>query len=69
MSPTARHARENGLPVVTLSGFAPDIPLRALGDVNLWVDSKAYNLVECIHRIWLTAVCDLIIGRAEYAVC
>jgi D-sedoheptulose 7-phosphate isomerase len=64
----ARFAKEAGLSVVTLSGFAPDNPLRALGDINFWVESKAYNLVECIHMIWLTAICDMIIGKAEYTV-
>jgi len=64
----ARSAKESGIKVVTLSGFAPDNPLRALGDVNLWVDSRAYNVIECVHMIWLTAICDMVIGRAEYAV-
>jgi len=52
--------------VITLSGFEPDNPLRQLGDVNLWVDSKAYNFVENIHQIWLMAIVDLIIGSREY---
>lgn len=64
----AQTAREKGISVVTFSGFAPDNPLRAMGDINFWVDSKAYNIVECVHMIWLTAICDLIIGRAEYPV-
>lgn len=64
----ARFAAANGLKVITLSGFAADNPLRALGDVNLWVESRAYNIIECTHMIWLTAICDLIIGSAEYPV-
>ena len=52
--------------VVTLSGFAKDNPLRQLGDVNLWVDSRAYNFVENIHQVWLLAIVDLIIGKREY---
>jgi|TARA_B100001971_G_C18194236_1_gene540473 D-sedoheptulose 7-phosphate isomerase len=52
--------------VITLSGFEPDNPLRQLGDVNLWVDSKAYNFVENIHQIWLMAIVDLILGSREY---
>ena len=52
--------------VVTLSGFELDNPLRQLGDINLWVDSKAYNFVENIHQIWLLAIVDLIIGKSEY---
>ena len=53
--------------VVTLSGFAEDNPLHQLGDINLWIDSKAYNFVENIHQIWLLAIVDLIIGDREYS--
>ena len=53
--------------VVTLSGFAEDNPLRKLGDINLWINSKAYNFVENIHQVWLLAVVDMIIGKAEYS--
>ena len=52
--------------VVTLSGFANDNPLRKLGDINLWLDSKAYNYVENIHQVWLLSIVDLIIGKREY---
>lgn len=52
--------------VVTLSGFDKDNPLCQLGDINLWVDSRAYNFVENIHQVWLLAIVDLIIGKAEY---
>jgi D-sedoheptulose 7-phosphate isomerase len=64
----AEFAKQRGVPLVTFTGFAPDNPLKRLGDLNFWVDSRAYNLIECVHMIWLTAVVDLIIGRAEYAV-
>ena len=53
--------------VVTLSGFAQDNPLNQLGDINLWVDSKAYNFVENIHQIWLLMIVDLVIGKREYS--
>ncbi len=53
--------------VVTLSGFADNNPLNQLGDINLWVDSKAYNFVENIHQIWLLIIVDLIIGKKEYS--
>ena len=62
----ARYARERGLKLVTFTGLAPDNPLRALGELNFWVDSRAYNVIEMTHHIWLLAVCDLIIGSAEY---
>ena len=53
--------------VVTLSGFAEDNPLRQLGDLNLWINSRAYNFVENIHQVWLLAIVDLIIGSREYS--
>ena len=53
--------------VVTLSGFAKDNPLSQLGDINLWLDSKAYNFVESVHQIWLLAITDLVIGKREYS--
>lgn len=62
----ALYAAARGLAVVTFTGFSSDNPLRALGRLNYWVDSRAYNVVEMTHQIWLLAVCDLIIGAAEY---
>ena len=56
----AQAAVERGLTVVTMTGFAPDNPLRQLGALNLWVDSAVYNIVESTHQLWLLAVCDLI---------
>ena len=52
--------------VITFSGFDAGNPLCQLGDINLWVDSKAYNFVENIHQVWLLAIVDLIIGKREY---
>ncbi len=54
----ARKAKEMGLKVVTLSGFSKDNLLKKLGDVNLWVDSNEYNIVETVHQTWLLAVVD-----------
>ena len=53
--------------VVTFSGFAEDNSLCQLGDINLWVNSRAYNFVENIHQIWLLCIVDLIIGNREYS--
>lgn len=59
-------ARAMKLDVITLSGMKADNPLLSLGDVNFWVDSRSYNIVETTHQFWMMAVIDLIIGRAEY---
>jgi len=53
--------------VITFTGFESDNPLRNSGDINLWVDSKAYNYVENTHQIWLLGIVDLIIGNKEYS--
>jgi D-sedoheptulose 7-phosphate isomerase len=54
-------ARLMGLPVITLSGFGGDNPLRELGDINFWCDSKQYNIVEMTHHVWLLAITDYVI--------
>ena len=64
----AQRAKEAGLKVVTFSGRSPENSLKALGDVNFWVDSNAYNIVECIHMMWITTVIDSVIGKSEYEV-
>jgi D-sedoheptulose 7-phosphate isomerase len=57
----AEKARNIGLSVITVSGFLQDNPLRKLGDLNLWVDSSEYNIVEMTHHIWLVAIIDYLI--------
>ena len=54
-------ANEMGLSVITVSGFLTDNPLRKLGDLNLWVDSSEYNIVEMTHHVWLVAIIDYLI--------
>jgi len=61
----ASYAKQNGFPLVTLSGFDSDNPLRSLGDINLWVDSKSYNIVEMTHHIWLLSIVDYVISEAN----
>ena len=59
----AKQAKEMKLPIVTLSGFRSDNPLRSKGDVNLWVDSTAYNIVEMTHHVWLLSMIDYLIEQ------
>tara|TARA_B110000967_G_C18843271_1_gene540565 strand:+ start:748 stop:1314 length:567 start_codon:yes stop_codon:yes gene_type:complete len=53
--------------IITLSGMQPNNPLRLMGDINLWLESDAYNQIENIHQFWLLAVVDLIIGKSVYS--
>ena len=54
----AEKAKNMGLSVITVSGFLSDNILRKLGDLNLWVDSSEYNIVEMSHHVWLVAIID-----------
>ena len=57
----ARTAKSLGLNIVTFSGFDSENPLRNLGDVNFWVDSNEYNIIEMTHQIWVLSIIDYII--------
>jgi len=65
----ARYANHNGINVITFTGFESNNPLKTAGDINFWLDCRAYNMIEGIHQLWLLAICDLIIGKTEYSVC
>ncbi len=58
----AQRAKSLGVGLITLSGFHSDNPLRQLGDLNLWVDSTDFNIVETAHQAWLLAVVDYLIS-------
>lgn len=54
----AKQAKKLGMPVVTLTGFLADNPLRSIGDTNLWVDSNCYNIIESAHHFWMGMIVD-----------
>ena len=58
--------KKNISKIITFTGHEKNNPLSKLGDINFWIDSKAYNFVENTHQIWLLTICDLIIGKREY---
>ena len=59
----ARQAIEMGLSTVTLSGFSSENELRTLGDLNLWVDSTQYNVIEIVHQTWILSIVDYLISK------
>ena len=52
--------------IITFTGHDKNNKLSQLGDLNSWIDSKAYNFVENAHQVWLLTIVDLIIGKKEY---
>ena len=55
-------AKTNGAIVVTLSGFTPDNRLRNEGDVNFYVPSRRYGVVEITHLAILHAILDKVMN-------
>ena len=54
------------LKIITLTGHSINNPVKKLGDINLWANSKAYNYIENIHQFWLLSLVDLMIGKKNY---
>ena len=52
--------------IITLTGHNINNPVMKKGDINLWINSKAYNFIENIHQFWLLLLVDLVIGKTEY---
>ena len=61
-------AKKNKLKTASLTGSKENNTLRSKSDASLWVDSKAYNIVESIHTIWITLIIDMFVGDPEYTV-
>ncbi|OGX07875.1 MAG: hypothetical protein A2Z88_00380 [Omnitrophica WOR_2 bacterium GWA2_47_8] len=59
-------AKRFGCKVITLSAFEEDNPLRAKGDINLYVPTKAYGYAEIIHNLLIHYINDAVIGSAVY---
>ncbi len=52
-------AIEQQVPIITLSGFLPNNPLRTTGALNFWVGKPDYGLVESAHFFLLHTLVDL----------
>jgi len=49
---------QRGGETITLSGFKPDNPLRSMGALNLWLNSRDYGFVEIGHLFLLHHLID-----------
>lgn len=59
----------NGVELVTVTGMNSDNATKTqnYNGINLWAESRGYNLIEMVHHFWLLAVVDKIIGKAVYS--
>ena len=55
-----KFAKKKGIFVATFTGFKKNNSLSKIGNINLWVNSSKYNVVEMTHHVWLLALVDLI---------
>ena len=53
--------------IITFTGHDKNNSLSKLGDINFYINSKAYNFIENTHQVWLLTIDDLIIGKREYS--
>ena len=61
----AKFAKKMGCKVITLTGFSKKNQLRQIGNINLWLNSRNYNLIEMTHHIWLLSIVDFI-AKAKF---
>ena len=61
-------ANNRAISTASLTGSSRTNSLRKKSRNSLWVNSKAYNIVESIHTIWITLIIDLFVGSPEYMV-
>jgi len=57
--------KAHGARLLTFSGFRPDNPLRAMGDLNFYVASTAYGPVESAHAVLIHHLTDLILATVS----
>jgi len=62
----AKFAKKIGCKVITLTGFDKKNKVKKIGHINLWLNSKNYNLVEMTHHIWLLSIVDFI-AKARFS--
>ena len=63
-----RYALKNKIKAASITGSNKNNSLMRNTECSLWVNSKAYNIVESIHTIWITLIIDLFVGHPEYSV-
>jgi D-sedoheptulose 7-phosphate isomerase len=49
--------------LITLTGLNKNNPLKSFGDINFFVESKNYNVVESVHLVILLSVVEKLIGQ------
>ncbi len=60
----AQIMKQKGASVITLTGFKENNPLRKMGDLNYWLSSSNYTLVEIAHLFVLHHMADCLSNKS-----
>jgi len=63
-----KEAKQKKMKILTFSGFSKNNLLRRMGNLNFWVNSRAFGYVELIHNLLIHYINDAILGSAEYMI-
>tara|TARA_Y100000589_G_scaffold327881_1_gene370707 strand:- start:5949 stop:6545 length:597 start_codon:yes stop_codon:yes gene_type:complete len=63
-----KYAKNNNIKISSMTGSNSGNTIKNNSECSLWVNSRAYNIVESIHTIWITLIIDLFVGHPEYSV-
>jgi len=55
--------KKNFSKIITLSGFKKNNKLKKIGDINFWIDSDNYNIIENSHQVILLTLIDYICNK------
>jgi len=58
-----KFAKDKDIKIITFTGFDINNTLSKLGDINFYLNSKSYGIVECYHQTILHIILDTIIDR------
>lgn len=54
----AKFCRKNKIYLITLTGFSKKNKLKKYGNINIWVNSNSYNVIEVAHLQILASAVD-----------
>ena len=57
--------KKNFSKIISFTGFNEKNYLNSNSDINFWIDSKKYNLIENVHQFYLLAIVDLIKSKLK----
>lgn len=63
----AKFCKKNNVKLITLSGFNINNKISKLGNINLWFNSKSFNVVEMLFSYVLLLIVDSIKGTIFYS--